>query len=280
MSDMKWPEIQKQKFGFKRPIARNKTKKIKFDKMLKSSNSYDDNNIPLEWDWRKYGIVTPSINQGNCGCCWSFASASVLESHLMKVQIYEGNFDPNNQLYLSQQNLIDCSREYGTEGCDGGSSKDAFEYVQSANQLNTYNAYPYTGIPNNCYFNRGIDVEIREVNRITTGADDELVSAIYKHGPVTVSFDANINFMNYRSGIYEEPLCDPENISHYMVAVGYTPEYFIVKNSWGENWGEGGFIRVSRSKLNNCGISEQDYYPVLTNDVGTDQMRDKLKEIY
>ncbi|XP_054153926.1 uncharacterized protein LOC128952542 [Oppia nitens] len=162
----------------------------------------------------------------DCGSCWCFASASVLESHLMKVQISEDKFDPSNQLILSQQNLLDCTRSYGTDGCNGGSSRDVFEFLKSVKEINTYSTYPYTGIPGDCKFHQEspIFVDIKEVNHITTGADDELAYAIYTHGPVTVSFHITHGFKDYKYGIFEDPLCDPNSVSHYLTAVGYTPD--------------------------------------------------------
>ncbi|XP_054164580.1 procathepsin L-like [Oppia nitens] len=238
-------------------------------------------NIPAEWDWRKYGIVTPARNQGACGSGWSLSSAEALESHLMKVQIAEGKFDPKKQLSLSEQNLIDCSRHYGTEGCNGGSSRDAFKYVNQTKGLNTNDDYPYTGKDDSCHYNKEkrVDIDIKEIKRITTGSDQELVSAIYTYGPVTVAVHLTNKFLNYSSGILDDITCNAEQISGLLLAVGYTPEYFILKNNWGTKWGENGFVRLSRSKVNNCGVSEQAYYPVLANDVGTDKIRDKLKEV-
>ncbi|XP_054165167.1 uncharacterized protein LOC128962791 [Oppia nitens] len=236
--------------------------------------------VPVEWDWRKYGIVTPARNQESCGSCWSFVSAAALESHLMKVQIAEGKFDPKNQLTLSEQNLIDCSGSFGTHGCDGGNFRNAFEYVKETKGLNTINDYPYIGKLDSCHYNKEkrVDIDIKEIKRITTGSDQELVSAIYTHGPVTVGFHQTNKFLNYSSGIFDDTSCNAESISRSLLAVGYTPDYFILKNSWGTKWGEDGYIRLSRSKVNNCGVSQQAYYPVLANDVGTANIRDKLKE--
>ncbi|XP_054164584.1 procathepsin L-like [Oppia nitens] len=241
-------------------------------------NTTTTTNIPIEWDWRKYGIVTPARDQKLCLSSWSFAAISALESHVMKAQIAEGKFDPTKQLKLSEQNLIDCSTSFGTQGCYEGTTRMAFEYVQEIKGLNTNNDYPFTGKPDNCLYKeeKRVDIDIKDIIRITTGSDQELVAAIYTYGPVTVSLHETINFKTYRSGIFDDPLCDANNVSIALVAVGYTPEYFILKHSLGNNWGENGYIRLSRSKSNNCGVSEQAYYTVLANDVGTDKINDKL----
>ncbi|XP_054165166.1 uncharacterized protein LOC128962790, partial [Oppia nitens] len=255
---------------------------LKSDNYSASVSSNIKKDIPIEWDWRKYGIVTPARHQKTCGSSWSFAAASAVESHLMKVQIAEGKFDPEKQLTISEQNLIDCSRTFGNFGCQGGNTRQAFNYLKENKGANTIPDYPYYAINSFCQYNRQkrIDIDIREVRRIQSGDDDDLMAAIYMYGPVTVGFHATNQFKVYESGIFEDSKCDAEQIDHALVAIGYTSDYFILKNSWGPNWGEDGFIKVSRSKINLCGISEQSYYPVLANDVGTDNMKDKLKEIH
>ncbi|XP_054165170.1 cathepsin L-like [Oppia nitens] len=274
MSDMTLEEIKKHKLG----LIKDKPK----EKMLKSSLESNDNttntNIPIEWDWRKYGIVTPARHQDTCGCCWSFASIATLESHLMKVQISDGKFDPKNQLTLSEQNLIDCSASFGTLGCDGGSTRMAFEYVQKIKGLNNVKDYPYINKPVDCKYNKEkrIDLDIKDIIRIDSGDDEELATVIYKHGPVSVGIHATPMFYKYKNGIFNDVECNASDINHAVVAVGYDPDYFIIKNSWGTHWGEDGYIRVSRSKTNNCGVSEQCYYPLLANDITTDKIKDKL----
>ncbi|CAG2114577.1 unnamed protein product, partial [Medioppia subpectinata] len=90
MSDMSFSEILKQKLGFKQDGG---------DVMVKASAPVPEvADMPKEWDWRKFGILTPPRNQGKCGSCWSFAASCVLESHNMKRQIAEGKFDPKTQI--------------------------------------------------------------------------------------------------------------------------------------------------------------------------------------
>ena len=80
----------------------------------------------------------------------------------MKRQISEGKFDPKKQITVSEQNLIDCSEDYGTIGCEGGMSstltldwnicsflegmpQQAFKYVFANKGINGVDTYPYKG---------------------------------------------------------------------------------------------------------------------------------------
>lgn len=64
----------------------------------------------------------------------------------------------------------------------------------------------------------------------------------------------------YSHGLYNHPYCKYGQLNHAVLLVGYTPEYWIVKNSWSTNWGEQGYIRLSRN-VNMCGIANQAIIP-------------------
>jgi cathepsin L len=72
-----------------------------------------------------------------------------------------------------------------------------------------------------------------------------------ENGPIGVAISA-VGWENYISGILRCPPSSP--INHAVLLVGYTSEYWIIKNSWGTDWGQGGFIYISRNPLYNCGI--------------------------
>ena len=80
---------------------------------------------------------------------------------------------------------------------------------------------------------------------------------------------SNPSFQFYQSGVYYEPHCSPENLDHGVLAVGYGEEdgekFWLVKNSWSDQWGDGGYIKMARNKKNHCGIASYAVYPTVTS---------------
>ncbi|XP_024081125.1 cathepsin L1-like isoform X3 [Cimex lectularius] len=220
-----------------------------------------EDELPESVDWRQKGAVTPVKVQGHCGSCWAFSTTGALEGQLF--------LKTGKLVSLSEQNLIDCSEEYGNEGCKGGLMDNAFTYVYDNKGIDTESSYPYEAKEGKCRYNpkksAGSDNGYVDINE---GDEEDLKNAIANVGPVSVAIDAsNPSFRFYSSGVYYEQSCSPMDLDHGVLAVGYGvkegQEYWLVKNSWGPMWGENGFIRMARNKKNHCGIATSASYPVV-----------------
>ncbi|XP_029470426.1 cathepsin L1-like isoform X2 [Rhinatrema bivittatum] len=221
--------------------------------------------VPKEVDWRTKGYVTPVKNQGHCGSCWAFSATGALEGQVFK---------KTGQLTsLSEQNLVDCSKPQGNHGCCGGYITKAFMYVQSNGGINSEAAYPYLERDNGmCRYNPlNKAANCTSFVRIPQGSEGALEQAVASVGPVSVAVDAKaFTFRFYRSGIYYDSWCS-QMVNHAMLAVGYgtllekgkSSDYWLIKNSWTENWGEQGYLRLLKGAGNQCGVASRASYPVL-----------------
>lgn len=224
----------------------------------------DDTELEHSVDWRTKGLVTEVKDQGQCGSCWAFSSTGALEGQMMK---HFGKLPD-----LSEQNLVDCSRDEGNQGCNGGLMDAAFQYVQDQDGLDDETSYPYEGIDNEpCRYNKdNRAADDTGYKMVPQGDEKALRHALAHVGPVSVAIDAaNPSFQFYESGVYYEPKCDPEDLDHGVLAVGFGKEkgekYWLVKNSWSDQWGDEGYIKMARDRDNHCGIASYAVYPVVTS---------------
>jgi len=232
---------------------------------IRSKNAphiHDNHNVqdPASVDWRDKGAVTPIKDQGQCGSCWAFSATGSLEGAFF--------IKFNNSVSLSEQQLVDCSGAQGNQGCNGGLMDQAFEYVKQNGGLTSEDQYPYMAVDQDCM--SPLPHSIASLSGYTDvhANDDAALQKAVVIGPVSVAIEADQeSFQFYKSGVFEDPDCG-DMLDHGVLAVGYGVEnnkkYWIVKNSWGEDWGDKGYIRMVRRSDNpegECGINMDPSYP-------------------
>jgi C1A family cysteine protease len=217
--------------------------------------------LPDSIDWVARGAVTPVKDQQQCGSCWAFSATGAIEG---------AGFVKFGQLAsLSEQQLVDCSRSYGNDGCNGGLMDQAFQYVIGNKGLCSESNYPYTARDSSC---KSSACTYQSTSCITGFKDvpennEDALKAAVASQPVAVAVDASqMGFQFYRTGVFDGA-CGTE-LNHGVLAVGYGTEsgkmFWKVKNSWGTAWGDKGYIKLVRHNgagVGQCGIAKMPSYP-------------------
>ncbi|KAJ8753468.1 hypothetical protein K2173_019867 [Erythroxylum novogranatense] len=216
--------------------------------------------VPSTMDWRKKGAVTPIKDQGQCGSCWAFSAVAAVEGITQ--------LSTKKLISLSEQELVDCDVKGEDQGCQGGLMDDAFKFVMQNKGLTTETNYPYTASDGSCNSNAEANhaAKITGYEDVPANNEAALMKAVANQ-PVAVAIDAGgFEFQFYQSGVFTGN-CGTE-LDHGVAAVGYGEsngvKYWLVKNSWGTQWGEEGYIRMQKdvsAKGGLCGIAMQASYP-------------------
>jgi len=217
-----------------------------------------ENDVPIEapqtFDWRSQNKVTPVKNQEQCGSCWAFSTVENVES----IYCVTKNMDCTSFSPLSPQQIVDCDNT--DQGCNGGDPPTAYQYIISAGGLETDANYPYTAQDGNCNFVQSeVSVSISSFKYATQSSDETaMMNALVSWGPLSICVDAE-PWQDYTGGVLMASSCDTQ-LDHCVQLVGYdltasTP-FWIVRNSWGTDWGENGYIRLQYGQ-DTCGCADE-----------------------
>ncbi|KAI7690472.1 Pro-cathepsin H [Sarcoptes scabiei] len=241
-------------------INRRTKRNVGVDEVCKAKNRSP---LPKKLDWRAQGKVTSIKNQGSCGSCWTFTSLAALESaYLIK---------KNQKLDLSEQELLSCARK---NGCKGGTAIDAYNYFLKRKGVTDEQTWPYAKKETVClpkpfmkkyapikdYCLRGQYVHVNGKPEVLT--DEEIMYIVREFGPVytTINVD-DLPMKNFKGGIYHSKICTKKT-NHAVTIVGWDEQSWLIKNSWGEKWGEDGFFRMKKGE-NLCGINTYIMFPII-----------------
>jgi len=242
--------------------------RVRPSNIVKPRPVIDTSALPASVDWNAAGKVTAVKNQQQCGSCWAFSTTGSTEA----AYAIENNAAP---ISLSEQQLVDCSSSYGNEGCNGGLMDQAFEYIIANGGLCTEQAYPYTAQDGTCRTTCTKTVTIGKYTDVTANSEDALQAAVAQQ-PVSVAVDAaGLDWQFYSGGVVTDA-CGTQ-LDHGVLAAGYGTTsgaaYWYVKNSWGADWGDAGYIMLKRGtgsgKPGECGIAMDPSYPTGAKKVGS-----------
>lgn len=221
---------------------------------------------PAKLDWSTRGATTPVKHQGQCGSCWAYSTTETIESALF--------MGSGSLTMLSEQNIISCDKT--DNGCNGGDLPTAFGFVEKNGGIELEKNYPETswktGRTGHCHeHKKELAVKVtswkfaipecpENDNPCSNQKESDLMPQLAVNGPLAICVNAE-EWDGYNGGIWTKP-CPGGwyDLDHCVQLVGYdnsvpTP-YWKVRNSWGPDWGEGGFIRIAMGK-NLCGVASE-----------------------
>ena len=226
---------------------------------------YADVRAPPEKDWVSEGAVTHVKNQGQCGSCWAFSTTGSVEGvHFIKT---------GELVSVSEEELVSCSTK-GNAGCNGGLMDNALDWIVRNGGIDSEADWPYDAEAGRCgWFAKKFHRPVKIDGFVDVPPEDEaaLEKAVAMQ-PVSVAIEADHrSFQLYAGGVYAADDCGTQ-LDHGVLVVGYgfdadSPghkHFWKVKNSWGDAWGEDGFIRIAKGgkgPAGQCGVASEPVYP-------------------
>lgn len=245
------------------------TKKTRKERnLIRGTRKLDD--LPDSVNWKEEGVVTSVKDQKSCGSCWAFAALAAVESAKI---LYGDTIESDT----AEQELVDCDDNLD-EGCNGGWYDWAWRYMIQTDGIASEEDYPYTATNGECLLEEeGIEkmegTQLEKYVILEPFSTKALMEGLVIN-PVAVAINASsMSFQFYSSGVISDD-CST-SVNHALLAVGYGTtedgeEYWYLKNSWGEFWGDSGYVKLARDSSDEgegvkgqCGILEYPMYPVM-----------------
>jgi len=195
--------------------------------------------------------LTPVKNQTGCGSCWAFTATA----------IYEGVYKlvSGKELDLSEQYIVDCARDSkGDAGsCNGGRSERVFESLKTISHIQEKKV-PYEAKNKRCYGTWENPYRVRKWGWVSpkrkTATVEEIKEAVCKYGPISTSVQVTDVWKGYKGGIIDMRV-NTDQTNHAVVIVGWddSKSSWLVRNSWGSDWGQSGYcwIKYGASNIGN-----------------------------
>jgi len=215
---------------------------------------------PTSFDWRSKNGITAVKDQGQCGSCWAFSCTESIES------VWKIKGGKTNQVPLAPQQIVDCDRNDG--GCNGGDLPTCYQYVISAGGLEPEADYPYHARDGTCVADKAKEQDpikgFQYVIPQGAAQEPQMANFVAANSPISIIVDAS-SWSSYNGGVLKASQCS-HNLDHAVQIVGYngltSAGYWIVRNSWGADWGEQGFIRLQFDG-NTCGLTSEVTVPTI-----------------
>ncbi|XP_033127143.1 cathepsin O-like [Anneissia japonica] len=213
-------------------------------------SSKEVDKIPSKFSLEGKGVLTSVRDQGACGGCWAFSIVECMET--------QNALKTKKLISLSTQQLIDCARGGGDNGCKGGNICTTLAWMNDTKYKEVHEKdYPFKEKTGTC---RNSSTGILSIMDYwctdMVNHEDDMIASLYNHGPLAVAVDAS-TWQDYIEGVIQHH-CSAMYINHAVQIVGYDKSgeipYYIVRNSWGKDWGLNGYLHVKIGS-NMCGIA-------------------------
>jgi hypothetical protein len=230
--------------------------------------------LPAAWDWRAQGIGMPPIrNQGQCGSCWAFGTTAAVEAAIAVA---------DKQLVdLAEQFPLDCNGQ----GYSCGGGYWIYDVYQKPGGV-LEKDYKYTASDGSCQSSKvGHPYQIESFHSVQTGDIDGMKQAIYQYGAVGVTMAVCGSLPGYGGGVYDSTECNNAGTNHIVALVGWDDTVphkhgsgvWILRNSWGSDWGENGYMRIAYGMAK---VEEDPTYVVYKPEDPTDTDGDGVTDLH